>query len=82
MSWRCTRCSNPPLAGARDEDGDPLVFSLHPEARHLNEMIRLLVRHGVDLNARDRSGRTLLGCALAHGFQDFGSALRAHGATT
>jgi ankyrin repeat protein len=50
--------------------------------KRLDEMIRLLVQRGVDLNARDRSGRTLLACALVHGFSDFGNTLRAHGATT
>jgi ankyrin repeat protein len=72
---------NPPLAGTRDEEGNPLVFYLHPEMKRLNEMIRLLVKHGADLNAQDRSGKTLLARALAHEFTDFANVLRAHGAT-
>jgi ankyrin repeat protein len=72
---------NPRLAGTRDEDGNPLVFYLHPEMKRLNEMIRLLVKHGVDLNAQDRSGKTLLARALAHEFTEFADVLRAHGAT-
>jgi ankyrin repeat protein len=72
----------PPLAGTQDEEGRPLVFYLHPEMTRLDEMIRLLVGHGADLNARDRSGKTLLARAIAQGFTDFANILRAHGATT
>jgi ankyrin repeat protein len=47
-------------------------------------MIRLLVKHGADLNAPDRSGKTLLARALAHEFTDFANAPRqaGRGATT
>ena len=73
---------DPLLAGTRDEEGSPLVFYLHPEMTRLNEMIRLLVKHGADLNAQDKRGKTLLARALAHKFTDSVNALRAHGATT
>ena len=72
----------PSLAETRDEEGNPLVFYLHPDMTRLDEMIRLLVTHGADVNAHDRSGRTLLARALAHELTDFADALRAHGATT
>ena len=72
----------PALANTRDEEGNPLVFYLHPEMKRLNETIGLLVKHGTDLNAQDRSGKTLLARALAHEFTDFANVLRAHGATT
>jgi ankyrin repeat protein len=72
---------DPRLAGARDEDGNPLVFYLHPGMKRPNEMIRLLAAHGADLNARDRSGKTVLARALSQGFMDFANELRAHGAT-
>jgi ankyrin repeat protein len=72
---------DPRLARTRDDNGRPLAFRLHPEMTRLDEMIRLLVTHGVDLNARDNGGKTLLDCALAHGFADFATMLRAHGAT-
>lgn len=70
------------LANTRDEEGNPLLFYLHPEMNRLTEMVRLLVKHGADLNAQDRSGKTLLARALAHGFTEFANVLRAHGATT
>jgi len=73
---------NPSLATARDEDGTPLVFTLHPAMTRLEEMMRLLVAHGADLNARDAAGKTLVSRALARGFTEFANALRAHGATT
>jgi ankyrin repeat protein len=74
--------SDPHLAAARDDEGSPLVFSLRPDMPRLDEMIRLLVSRGADLNARDKSGKTLLGYVLAHGLTAFADALRAHGATT
>jgi ankyrin repeat protein len=49
---------DPALAAATDHSGDPLVFSLHRGIERLPEMIDLLRRRGVDLAARDRSGRT------------------------
>ena len=73
---------NPSLATSRDEDGNPLVFALHPRMTRLEEMMRLLVAHGADLNARNASGKTLVNRALARGLTDFAHALRAYGATT
>jgi ankyrin repeat protein len=72
---------DPSLAKAHDEEGKPLVFFLHPELARLDAMIRLLVTYGADLDARDKAGKTLLDCALAHGFVDFANILRARGAT-
>jgi ankyrin repeat protein len=72
---------NPRLAGTRDEEGNPLVFALRPEMKRLNDMIRLLVKYGADLNAQDSGGKTLLGRVLAHEVTDFADVLRAHGAT-
>lgn len=69
------------LANAVDDDGDPLVFYLHPALKRLDAMIDLLLVHGADLNARNRSGKTLLQRALANGQDDFATALRQHGAT-
>jgi ankyrin repeat protein len=71
---------DPSLATALDGDGDPLLFSVHPELAHAGEMVRLLVSHGADLNARDARGRTLLDRALARGWNDLADTLRAHGA--
>jgi ankyrin repeat protein len=48
---------DPSLANARHEEGDPLVLLLRPEIADLDELIRLLVTHGADLNAQ--------GCAVA-----------------
>lgn len=73
---------NPSLANARDEDGNPLVFYLHPEMERLNEMLRLLAAHGADFNARSQDGKTPLDRALARGWIDFANALRGYGART
>jgi ankyrin repeat protein len=74
--------ADPSLARATDEDGDPVAFSLNPEAAHLDEMIGLLKERGVDINARDKKGRTLLDRALGHRVTGFAELLRRHGATT
>jgi ankyrin repeat protein len=71
---------DPSLANAVDEDGDPLVFYLHPQMSRLDEIIGLLTARGMDLGARNREGKTLLGLATARGWLDFADVLRAHGA--
>jgi ankyrin repeat protein len=68
-------------AGARDDNGDPLVFRLNPDDPRLEEMIRLLAANGADLSARDRQGHSLVERALSHGLTEFADLLRAHGAT-
>jgi ankyrin repeat protein len=73
---------DPSLANAVDEDGDPLVFCLHPEMSRLDEIVGLLTAHGIDLDAPNRVGQTLLGLATARGWMDFADVLRAHGAGT
>lgn len=70
------------LAHARDEDGDPLAFYLHPQMARLDEMLRLLLSHGTDLNARNREGRTALDRALARGWTDVAETIRRHGGRT
>ncbi len=71
---------DPSLANAADDGGNPLVFYLHPEMTRLEQMVRLLTAYGADLNARNREGKTLLDRALARGWSDFATVLRAHGA--
>lgn len=71
---------NPSLANAVDEDGDPLVFYLHPDMSRLDEILRLLTAHGGDLNAPNRQEKTLLDLAIAKGWMNFADVLRAHGA--
>ena len=68
------------LAISTDASGTPLVCYLHAELARLEEMIRLLVAHGANLNARNKDGKTLLDRALARGLTDFAGVLRAHGA--
>ena len=46
----------------------------------LDEIIGLLTARGMDLNAPNREGKTLLGVATARGWLDFADVLRAHGA--
>ena len=70
---------DPSLANAVDDEGDPLVFYLHPEMTRLEELIQLLASHGADLNARGRDGRTLVDRALARGWVEFADVLRRHG---
>ena len=45
-------------------------------------MIPLLLEHGADVNARDRSGATPLTCALDHHRPANANLLRKHGGTT
>ncbi len=71
---------DPSLANTVDADGDPLVFYLHPEMSRLEEIIALLTAHGMDLDAPNREGKTLLGLATARGWMDFADVLRAYGA--
>jgi ankyrin repeat protein len=71
---------DPSLANAVDDDSDPLVFYLHPQMSRLDEIIGLLTARGMDLNAPNREGKTLLGLATARGWMDFADVLRAHGA--
>lgn len=71
---------NPALAVARDDAGRPLVFYLDPQAPALLEMIRLLVAHGADLNARDGEGHTLVERARSRGLSEFLDVLRKYGA--
>lgn len=73
--------ANPALADARDDEGRPLVFYLNPGAPAVPEMIRLLVDHGVDLNARNKQGRTLVEWALSSGLDELADLLRARGAS-
>ncbi len=71
---------DPSLVEARDQWGQPLAFRLNPEDPRLEEMIRLLVASGVNLNARDEKGRTVADLLLAHGLTELAAVLRAHGA--
>jgi ankyrin repeat protein len=71
---------DPSLANAAGDGGNPLVFYLHPEMTRLEQMVQLLTAYGADLNARNREGKTLLDRALARGWTDFATVLRAHGA--
>jgi len=73
---------DPSLANAVDEDGDPVVFYLHPEMSRLPDIIGLLTANGTDLDASNKEGQTLLGLANARGWLDFADVLRAHGAGT
>jgi ankyrin repeat protein len=70
---------DPSLADARDQWGQPLAFRLNPDDSRLEEMIRVLVAGGVNLNARDEKGRALVDVALANGLTEFAAVLRAHG---
>lgn len=71
---------DPGLVGARDGRGNPLAFSLYPELPGLTEMIALLVAQGVDLNAKDADGKTLVDHSRAHGLTGFAGLLRTYGA--
>src|SRR5262249_37412969 len=73
---------DPSLVGAHDQLGNPLVFCLDAEMPRMDEMIRLLVAHGTDVNARDGAGKTILARALERGLDEFANTLRAHGGTT
>jgi ankyrin repeat protein len=68
------------IVNASDARGTPLVFYLHPGIDRLEEMVRLLIAHGADVNVRAGDGSTLLDRALARGDTEFAELLRAHGA--
>jgi ankyrin repeat protein len=68
---------DPALADARDDQDRPLAFHLNPESRTLGAMIRALVEHGVDVNARDQDGLTLLERAQSRGLDELADLLRA-----
>ena len=73
---------DPALAGARDDDGRPLVFYVNPDSPTADELLRLLVAHGLDLDARDRHGRTAVDMARSSGLDRGAELLRAHGAAS
>ncbi|MFI5007737.1 MAG: TIGR02206 family membrane protein [Solirubrobacterales bacterium] len=70
------------LASAVDDRGAPLVFRLHARMTNVDAAIDLLLAHGVDLNARNREGRTLLDEIERRGSHDLASTLRGRGART
>jgi ankyrin repeat protein len=74
--------ATPSAADTPDPKGYPAVFYLHPELTRFDEMTRVLVAHGADLNARAPDGITPLDRALAHGWTDMAERLRACGART
>jgi ankyrin repeat protein len=56
---------HPPLATAPDGRGD---HPIHHAARNGDtEVVRLLIQHGADVNARNPRGHTVLYCAGGHG---------------
>jgi Ankyrin repeats (3 copies) len=58
----------PRLATTADGRGDQPI---HHAARNGDtEVVRLLIRHGADLNARGKRGQTVLYCAGGHGHLD------------
>ena len=66
---------NPSLANARDDDGTPLVFYLHPEMQRLEEMIQLLKEYRADFGVLNRDGKTPVERARALGWIDVADAL-------
>jgi len=62
---------DPSLSNAKDEDGNPLASYLHPEMARLEEMLGILVAHGVPLNTRNVDGATLLDRGAGTGMDRF-----------
>ena len=52
--------ADPELRKTIDDDGRGLASYLNPESPRVREMAALLAAHGVDFNARDKDGMTLL----------------------
>ena len=73
---------DPSLAHARNADGVPLAFYLHPETPRLGEMVALLAAHGADFGARTPDGRTPADRALARGWIELADLLREAGSGT
>ena len=73
---------DPSLAHARNADGVPLAFYLHPETPRLGEMVALLAAHGADFGARTPDGRTPVDRALARGWIELADLLREAGSGT
>jgi ankyrin repeat protein len=72
----------PSAANAPDPNGYSAAFYLHPELTRLDEMIRVLIAHGLDLNTRGPDGIGPLDRAIARGWTEFADRLRTYGAKT
>ena len=71
---------DPTRARALDEQGAPVSFYLHSGLTHLDEIVRLLLAHGADINERSKGGKTCLDWASSRYSPDFVERLRGHGA--
>ena len=77
---RALLAHDPGLANARDEDGGTPLHRLHGGLTHGIEMIDLLIQHDADVNARNRSGVTVLANVTTSGAADLAERLRSLGA--
>jgi len=64
-----------------DGDGKTMIARAAASDLGLNDTLRLLIAKGVDVNARDKAGRTALDIASRHGRSDTVDFLKSAGAT-
>jgi ankyrin repeat protein len=74
--------ADPELRTTTDDEGRGLVYYLNPESSRVEEMAALLAAHGVDFNARDKDGMTLLARVEAARMREFARLLREFGAVS
>ncbi len=58
------------------------MYYLNPESSRAREMAAVLAAHGIDFNARDKDGMTLLARVEAARMQEFARLLREFGAVS
>ena len=67
-------------ANAKDDEGTPLIFYLHPQLQHLARLVGLLASAGADFSATNQNGRTLAELAALQGWDELSELLKVHGA--
>jgi ankyrin repeat protein len=70
---------NPECVHVRDEEGSTPLHQPHWNTPHGEEIIKLLLSHGADINAKNNAGRTPAEQMVQHGRQDLAEFLRRHG---
>jgi ankyrin repeat protein len=66
-------------ANAKDNDGTPLIFYLHPQLQHLARLVELLAGAGADFSAPNENGFTLAELAALQGWEELSALRKVHG---
>jgi ankyrin repeat protein len=70
---------NPECVNARDDEGRTPLHCPYWGTRYGEEMVKLLIEHGADINAKNNAGRTPADQMLQNGRGDLAEVLRRHG---